>query len=176
MSKYIFLDIDGVLNSLEGLDNYETLSLKGEIILADQGWIEKPLLRRLHDLVYKSNAHIVGVSSWFILPEYINEISKALMLPILDITSDVSGSSQRGMAVLKWLTEHNYNSEKDRFVILDNDTPELNMYYYPTVQIFGSCGLSENNIKESLVFLEKEQSLSEYMEMQKKGMNQIFST
>lgn len=170
MSNYIFLDIDGVLNCGKGLENYESLLQKNELILTEMGWIEKPLLRQLHDFVYKTDSKIVGVSSWFINRDKVREISKAIKLPIFAISYNVGGGYARGLGVLNWLKDNHYDHKKDKFVIFDNDTECHTMYFYPSVQINGYEGLSASHIKQAFDFYSKEQKLSDYFESQNKGM------
>lgn len=130
--KYIFLDIDGVLNTYTGKQDYVTnysdsdkyRTVKYDGIPFD--FLEVRILRKLHEIVYKTGAVIVGVSSWFSMRDTLYEnqmmeqITKALSLPIYDISDYFGGGKARGRGVISWLNKNNYNPEKDSFVIIDD--------------------------------------------------------
>ena len=156
--KYIFLDIDGVLNSAEM--NKEYIKSK-KSNTPDDRFIENiidgkvvdyicvDLLRNLHDIVYKTNAKLIGVSSWFWfkdIEEYnflFDKISQILSLPIRTTTEYTSGGIKRGAGVIKWLKENNYNPEKDNFIILDDCA---DFYSFKIKSIDGKVGLTKENV------------------------------
>lgn len=77
----------------------------------------------MHRLIEQSGAKVVGVSSWFACLDkslmVLNKIEETLDIKIHDIT-EMSGGIYRGLAVLKWLKENNFNEDEDRFVVLDD--------------------------------------------------------
>ena len=126
MSKYIFLDIDGVLNC-----NNTT-----ELFLGMTG-IEDRLVEKLSAIVKATEAEIVLVSTWrdYWEPQakekqdaegtYLDYMLQKQELHISDKT-DPNWLYKRGEGILEWLEDKNVES----FVILDDelhDYKELNL-------------------------------------------------
>ena len=166
-NSYIFLDIDGVLVSANCYYNMENLFAKNEASVCILGWVNDNLVKKLHRLIDQSGAKVVGVSSWFAcldeIPDGLKQIEEMLNIKIHDIT-EMSGGIYRGLAVLKWLKENNFNEDEDRFVVLDD--AKKTCYGYPTLEVNGECGLTDKNVEEALLFLGKKQNINHYMELQ----------
>ena len=105
--KYIFLDIDGVLNSGQNawkfIHNPELLPQYR--FLGKGDWVEVELLNRLIGLVKDEDAKIVGVSSWFTFIKdpkaELKEIEDVLMLPVYDVSHSTGGGVHRGHGVFE---------------------------------------------------------------------------
>ena len=126
MTNYIFLDIDGVLNSEHTLDeSCENMDQKMASIISDQ------LVKNLSYLVEKTDAKIILSSSWRI---YFNENTKksnnlfALILlasldkhnlELHDMTPFVKGqfSSERGLEIKTYIDKHNIKN----YVVIDDE-------------------------------------------------------
>ena len=176
--KYIFLDIDGVLNcgqSARGyLANPET---KVNYRFLDRGnWVEVELLKRLQGLVKDEDAHIVGVSSWFgCLADNeeerkaglssLQDIADVLQLPVYGISHSTGGGVSRGRGVLSWLREQGYQEGVDSFVVLDDGGDKY--YAYPTIAVNGWVGLSDEDIVKAKEILRKPLSLDACEVLQK---------
>lgn len=157
--KYIFLDIDGVLNSANGKKKYDKNPQNEKefrtVYYQDfpYEYLEVDLLMKLHDIIYKTGAVIVGVSSWFWFKDtphhdlgYKN-VSKVLSLPIYDISDCYTGGIARGNGVISWLKRKEYNPEVDSFVILD-DRDEY--YNFPIKKINSVTGLTDEDVIYSI--------------------------
>lgn len=168
-NKYIFLDIDGVLVSKNCSQNFDELSKKSLISLCIYGWVNKLLLHNLYEIIDKSNAKVIGVSSWFCLisDDDIKIIENVLGLKIHDVASS-SGGIHRGLDILKWLEKKHYDMNKDCFVIIDDAGSRC--YAYPTLLISGETGLTKNYVNKALGFLDMKQDIRPYLKMQKNHM------
>lgn len=152
--KYVFLDIDQVLNSTVNawkfIDNPE---LKSNYRFLDGGnWVEVELLNKLIKFVKEEEAKVVGVSSWFAFcsdKDYqgrfeLSKIEKVLQLPVYDVSHSTGGGVKRGAGVLSWLREKGYQEGVDSFVVIDDGGERY--YAYPTVVVDGKTGLSDKDI------------------------------
>lgn len=126
MTKYIFLDIDGVLNSEHtSNESCENMDQKMASIISDQ------LVKNLSYLVEKTDAKIILSSSWRI---YFNENTKksnnlfALILlasldkhnlELHDMIPFVKGqfSSERGLEIKTYIDKHNIED----YVVIDDE-------------------------------------------------------
>ena len=123
MEKYIFLDIDGVLNTA----NYQTWrQLWGKEISDLHGHLfSPPAVRNLQRLLKWTNAKIVLSSSWRMDGlEAIRQMWKERDMPgeIYDVTPYVNARAYpvgtRGVEIQKWLDEK--GGECYAFVIIDD--------------------------------------------------------
>ena len=126
MTKYIFLDIDGVLNSEHTLnESCENMDQKIASIISDQ------LVKNLSYVVEKTDAKIILSSSWRV---YFNENTKkpinlfALILlaaldkhnlEIHDMTPFIKGqfSNERGLEIKTYIDKHNIKN----YVVIDDE-------------------------------------------------------
>lgn len=126
MTKYIFLDIDGVLNSEHTLNkSCENMDQKIASIISDQ------LVKNLSYLVKKTDAKIILSSSWRV---YFNENTKksinlfALILlaaldkhnlELNDMTPFVKGqfSNERGLEIKTYVEKNNITN----YVVIDDE-------------------------------------------------------
>ena len=123
MDKFIFLDIDGVLNTA----NYHTWrQLLGKYISDLHGHLFAPSpVRNLRRLIKWTNAKIVLSSSWRMDGlETMRQMWNERNMPgeIYDITPYVNAREYpigtRGVEIRKWLEE--YGGENYKFVIIDD--------------------------------------------------------
>lgn len=163
MSKYIFLDIDGVLNSMPDHFNVQRPEYKNDFYLINEAaFIEKKKLQMLHDLVYKTRAHVVGISSWFTSYDK-REVERVIKLPVLDVVENSLSSDSRGFAILEWLELHGYDNERDYFVVLDDI--QKRSFRYPKVYIQESVGLTKKGYEEAVMYLYKKQDIQVYKKL-----------
>lgn len=126
MTKYIFLDIDGVLNSEHTLnESCENMNQKLTSIISDQ------LVKNLSYVVKKTDAKIILSSSWRV---YFNNNIKnpnnifaiALLaslnkynLKLHDMTPFIKGpySNERGLEIKTYIDEHNI----ENYVVIDDE-------------------------------------------------------
>ena len=170
--KVIFLDIDGVLNTSETFKKRYFKYKKTGIISLE---IDEFRLKYLQELVVKTEAKIVLSSTWRMFFQKMNGIiiplnSKAKELIVLfdkyhlniyDITP-VSETMWRETEIEEWLN----NNEVDSFVILDDESKDLQKYVDNLVLVKDSKtefnkyknGLNKNHIKEAIEILNQEKT------------------
>jgi len=134
--KVIFLDIDGVLNSMQ--DNFSWT------IETDIHFI------RLKKIVDKTKAKIVLSSSWRIGNSSKDIVHKRLQqfgMDFIDVTP-VFNRQHRGREIADWLSRH----EVESFVILD-DEEEMDELVDHLVKTDMNVGLQDSNVDEAVNLL-----------------------
>ena len=132
--KIIFLDIDGVLNSMD-----DRFSQKLET--------EEHLLL-LKELVEKTNAKIVVSSSWRGIPSLMKTLHKKMK----EINAEIIGTTKslpgtRGVEIKDWL--ENSPELIESFVILDDDS-DMDDLFDHLVQTSTEKGLTRIEMEEAL--------------------------
>lgn len=135
MTKVIFLDIDGVLNTPEYQKKQFKKWKKGTSKTRDEfGYLFCPeAVNNLEYLVHVTGAKVVVSSSWRIKGlDYLRQMFKHrnILVEIIDVTPELN-SVDRGVEIQEWLT----NEQIERYVILDDDTdflPEQQRYFVNT--------------------------------------------
>ena len=140
--KVVFLDVDGVLNTLESLGGGE----EGENIIIDNksgSSLELRCLQNLTNILLKTGAKIVVTSTWRLFPDMLEFLTRTvndmyrhslawnnsekgeteINEKSVIIGSTIDGGPPpfgrgRGMEVRVWLESH---PDCDRFVVLDDD-------------------------------------------------------
>lgn len=117
--KVIFLDVDGVLNSGEGLKQH--INNNGFNGLLEYSEIEDKPLKLLQEIIEKTSAKIVVSSSWKNnkrLYEKLERRMKDCGMEIYDITPSIGIENRKGYEIKRWLD----NNEVENFVILDDES------------------------------------------------------
>ena len=139
--KVLFLDIDGVLNTLQYIYDHDTDNP------ADQ--IDNRLVERLNRVVERTGCFIVISSSWRILYTQVELegilrtcglTEKAI---IYDRTPSIPIPHCRGDEIELWLSGH----EIDQFVILD-DAADMGALKEHLVQTLPTEGLLDSHVEE----------------------------
>lgn len=123
MSNYIFLDVDGVLNSSAYFD-----SLRANNKINDFIEINEFNVKMLAEIYHQCNAKIVLASTWKELDNktselpsrmynYLEETLRKYDMEIFSKTPDVNGN--RPAEIAEWLVCN--GNKDDKFVILDDD-------------------------------------------------------
>lgn len=122
--KVLFLDIDGVLNSRQGvLWHKRVKGLKGSIFIDHRFWDPLAANNLLYILDKLPELKIVISSTWRVMhsmQEMKNFLEPLGVKPnkIIDFTPDL-GAVERGLEIQKWLDDH---PEVKEFVILDDNS------------------------------------------------------
>jgi len=133
--RVIFLDIDGVLNSVKTC--VATGGYPMELTHREQfDWMAIRLLQRLCD---SSGIQIVLSSAWRLHHDFRN-VAKAFDLPIIDRTPSLLGC--RGDEIKQWLDNH---VEVTHYAIIDDDPDMLPSQSPYFVQTDGFEGLTWKN-------------------------------
>lgn len=122
--KVIFLDVDGVLNSGEGLKQH--INKNGFNGILEYSKIEDKPLKLLQEIIEKTSAKIVLSSSWKNSKRLYEKLERRLRdcgMEICDITPSIGIENRKGYEIKRWLD----NNEVENFVILDD---EADMYLY----------------------------------------------
>ena len=116
-NKIIFLDVDGVLNSMKfdrWLQDHHMKQYYGYELL------DQNALLNLQDIVFVTGADIVLSSSWRLNDECCEQLRQQLLpygLRFIDKTACLR-QEDRGEEIKEWLSRH---PEVDHFVILDDE-------------------------------------------------------
>ena len=137
--KIIFLDVDGVLNSVQ--DRFSTkLETRKHILF-------------LRHIVNKADAEIVLSSSWRIcglLPK-LCRILREYNLRISDITPYILDGASRGREIRAWLDDH---TGIESFVILDDEDFDIvNMFPDNIVKTNSEVGLQKEDAEKCIAIL-----------------------
>lgn len=136
--KVIFLDVDGVLNSMQDGYSFELETNK-----------HFELLKQIID---KTNAKLVLSSSWRIgirPNDTIHTKLKEFGMSIYDCTPILKGKT-RGDEIQAWLDQH---QDVERFIILDDDI-DMGKLMYRLVHTDTMVGLTEEEVKICLMLME----------------------
>lgn len=154
--RFIFLDIDGVLNTYNTLLKYKanpedpTISynfLSGMLLL-----YEVDMAQRLRNLLYLfPETCIIGISSWFTGRRDVKDISKVLEVEITSRVSYTGGGSGRPKAIQEFLDKN----PCEAFVILDDQMEGYEPLKANHVEITG-CGFNPDKYEEAVRILKGE--------------------
>lgn len=119
--KYLFLDIDGVLNCYSDseklfLSEINKLSNPNCKIYESTDFVCCNKLRLLQDIVTQTGCQVIGISGWFCGKQDKDSIGEFLGIYISDVTSCTGGGLGRTKSIQQFLSEHKYSS----FVVLDD--------------------------------------------------------
>lgn len=133
--KVIFLDVDGVLNSLDDLKIYREKNNIQGCILYDH--VEDRPLKLLREIIDVTDAKIVISSSWrlgylrnhkeTIHDSLFNKLENRLKdydITIYDVTPSLPYGYERGDEIHKWLEDH---TDVENFIIFDDDS-DMSIY------------------------------------------------
>jgi hypothetical protein len=141
----LFLDIDGVLNSMRTVEAFKGYPHSFDGYDRDKfDWTAVGLIRRL---CADTNASIVLSSSWRIIHS-VHECANGLDLPIFDRTPSLSGS--RGTEINAWLSAH---PEVTTYAIVDDDSDMLADQWRYFVKTDRYEGLTYRNYRELIGIL-----------------------
>lgn len=127
--KYLFLDIDGVLNSTRSACGLGKIPHDAEP--KDLPFFDLIALGLIRRLCEETGAKIVLSSTWRMGRDPV-ELGNQLDLPIISKTLVLDGF--RGDEIKQWLDE-NYNPHVDKYAIVDDDSdmrPEQRPFFVKT--------------------------------------------
>ena len=150
-NKIIFLDVDGVLNSMKfdrWLQDHHMKQYYGYELL------DQNALLNLQDIVFVTGADIVLSSSWRLSRSCCEELRQQLLpygLQFIDKTVSLP-RKDRGEEIKEWLSRH---PEVDHFVILDDDEFEMAGLEGHLVKTTFEEGLLEQHAAKAIEILSK---------------------
>jgi hypothetical protein len=157
--RYIFLDVDGVLNHRAYLIEAAEIYNKGE---SNETWHLKQLdgqaVARLDALLRRTGAKVVISSSWrglVQLPGWLRERGLSEAHEIVGVTPRIPGP--RGLEIQEWMTRHRVAPEQ--IVILDDedDMAHLAHRLVQTSFMDDDGGLRERHVERAVALFETKQ-------------------
>ena len=158
--KYLFLDIDGVLNHE---DWYNSQHNNPDAKPFPYSCFDPACVERVNEILEVTGAQLVISSSWRLDKELWLTLNSIGLKYKFDCTpswkdKEWSNFDCRGQEIQAYLKSHNYNPDTDRFAILDDDTdmlPEQEEQFFqtacdywtrnmPLIEKNGGTGLTDN--------------------------------
>lgn len=153
-SSVIFLDIDGVLNSVETMTrNFYAQPEKVRNCREDRtDWPDAELVANLNYIIEQTNACIVVSSTWRYMG--LEKVSECLYKAgVVGNIIDITGKHPhgiRGYEIISWLSQYHYKVKN--FVILDDDTDMVFVSPY-SVKTNVKTGLTKECAEEAVRIL-----------------------
>lgn len=151
MNRYIFLDVDGVLNSENTYKSFDKRT--------SDSLLDLYMILRLKKIVAATDAKIILSSSWRLSSKSMDDLCYELDkydLHISGVTPD--NFSTRANQIKEWLDKHHPPYECCAIVILDDDWMEddyMRQFQVKTNQS-GECqGLQDKHISKAIQILER---------------------
>lgn len=141
--KILFLDIDGVLNSVRSAVAYEGYPKPSDLLELDD--IAINLIKKV---CIKTNSFICLSSTWRYSIKDIIAFAKEIDLPIIAKTP-YKLSSNRGEEIQMWLDKN----KVEKYAIVDDDSDMLKEQLPLFVKVDGKNGLSYENYEALLKLL-----------------------
>lgn len=151
MEKYIFLDVDGVLNGNHSILKYELFPnyLNNLKILVDETKAKIVLSSSWKNFFYKENDKLVANIPNKRGDLLLEELSK-LNLKIFDTTKIGYSTSTRGEEIQEWLD--NYSSENYKYIILDDDNDMLDEQLNNFIQTkFDGSSINDEGLNDKIL-------------------------
>lgn len=147
MRKIIFLDVDGVLNSIENtirvVDKLRRKKMPIRSLSIYYVPFRRTCLKNLARIVRRTGAKVVVTSTWRTDKEHMAVLKARLAeygVPVYDCTRRFG---DRGAEIKEWLSEKRDISGV-RYVVLDDEINDIVGYIGKAgvIQVNGECGLS----------------------------------
>lgn len=152
--KYLFLDIDGVLNHELG-----HRSLVDDHVMTGGGHMSKRSIKYLTKFIKETNCEIIISSVWRsegveLLKSYFAEMDFKYCDNIIDVTPNIP-QALRGNEIRDWIKTNCSDIEhKNDYVIFDDDSDMLLWQASHYFKVDGSVGLTENICYRAKRFLD----------------------
>lgn len=149
--KVVFLDIDGVLNSVRSCIAYDGYPWQGDTD-EEREWhkFDQVAIALLRVLVRESGAVCVLSSTWRLGREDFTPLEEVLGVPIVGKTRDTVGEESRGEEIDHYLKK---NKDVTSYVILDDDVDMLPYQMERFVWVDPHIGLTHKEVYECLNIL-----------------------
>jgi len=155
--KVIFLDIDGVLNTIDTFKRRKDIYNNYGVIIPR---IDFYRVKFLKEIIDKTDAKIIISSTWRKYDNDMKELKHVFSLfdlEVYDVTCiDISG--KKGIEINDWLNKN----EVDSFVIIDDETSDmihLEKYVVKTRENFKATGLLEKHVDVAINILNNSKKL-----------------
>jgi FMN phosphatase YigB (HAD superfamily) len=148
---YIFLDIDGVLWDWKFLLSKKATNTNRGIMTKFNPESIKALNFLISETEKEYDTKLVLSSTWryyFEKAKKILQNNNVLKSENLDKTPSLR-RRQRGLEILKYLQDHKYNKEKDKFLIIDNQNFDFKKYFKQNKII--KTSIMNNSLSQEMV-------------------------
>ena len=154
--KYIFLDVDGVLNNEKYTKKCYKKNKKKNLFCGNNVPFNPKCLKRVAKIVKKTNAKLILSSTWRldkISIEILNSRLAEYGTKIYDITPNIN--QIRGLEIKTWLKNNNYNWSIDDFIVLDDEIDDIisHIEENKVITINSYNGLSWENMIDAIIRL-----------------------
>ena len=153
--KYIFLDVDGVLNNIKYTKKCYKKNGKKPFFCNNVPFNPK-CLKRIAKIVKKTNAKLILSSTWRLDDISIKILDSRLAeygTRINDITPNIN--QIRGLEIKKWLKNNNFNWSVDDFIVLDDEIEDIinHIDENKVIKIDPYYGLTWENMTDAIIRL-----------------------
>lgn len=153
--KYIFLDIDGVLNNEKYTKKCYNKNGKKPF------WCENVpfnprCLKRLAKIVRKTKAKIILTSTWRLYDKNMTVLKARIAEYGLEITDKTENINHlRGFEIKEWLKNNNFNWNTDDFIVIDDEVDDITNYINElnVIKINSYYGITWNNMIDAIIKL-----------------------
>jgi len=147
--KIIFLDIDGVLNGFETLNDPTTTDLKPDSLEFWAYYIDKDKVERLNQIIDETGASVVISSTWRLIltQEFITKVleSKGFVGSIIGVTPELPEHTEKYRRLREINTFCKNEIHADIRIAIDDDF----LHNMKMVRTDGRYGLQDKHIKEA---------------------------
>lgn len=145
-SKYVFLDVDGVLNTLDWTRAFMAPPYDEDLLVED-------LIKKFCDFVKEDGISVVLSSTWRLTPEHFRKIQSRLGKHGVEIIGSTGiTNTGRGFEILEYAATHNI----ERYAVLD-DMPHMRPITKRFVKTDPTVGITDGNIKQCREILSQPQ-------------------
>ena len=170
--KYLFLDIDGVLNSEnwygwrqycynnKWMDKIQDPSITDEFVQYKLHEIDERAVANLNRIIDKTGCKVVLSSSWRSSSDFENTLTnyvltlKGFKYTFYGVTPRLF-SQDRGVEIKRWLEEESKKNEIESYLILDDDCDMLPDQMDNFILVNRQYGLSDIDVFKAIEILNK---------------------
>jgi hypothetical protein len=156
----IFLDIDGVLNSVESMmrkkQERDCAPIEGANREDRDDWPDETLVARLNRLIHETESCVVISSTWRYMG--FKKVKHFLIHcgipePVIIGATPIMPGTRRGRQIQQWMDDNYIQMrEFDKFIILDDDSDMLHLMPY-LIQTKNAVGLQDADVDRAIRIL-----------------------
>lgn len=155
--RYIFLDVDGVLNNTTYTKKcYKKNGHKP--FFCDNVPFDPKCLKRLAKIVRKTNAILVLTSTWRLSKTSVAILNSRLAEYGVRVDNFTENYNHiRGLEIKRWLKGSAFNCDKDTYIVLDDEIDDIETHIFPNriIEIDPKLGLTWYNMRDAIIRLKE---------------------
>lgn len=155
--KYIFLDVDGVLNNEKYTKKCYNKNGKKSFWCENVPFDPK-CLKRLAKIVKKTKAKIILTSTWRLDMKSMAVLEARIAEYGLRISGETENINHiRGLEIKEWLENNDFNWNTDDFIVLDDEVNDITSYINElnVIEINQYYGITWSDMVDSIIRLGK---------------------